>query len=106
MKPRHGNFFTCPVGRRMSLAFKFLYMSKKATHAAFLMAPPDEKTLDSKGKWSTETDPDTDPEYPGRISLGANRAVQFVPKESSYIHEGPPNMGNVLDSVDDENNRR
>lgn len=83
MDPKHGNFFTCPKLHTMSLAFKLKYMSKKATHAVFLMAPPDKKTLKSKGKWTTDTDPDTDPEYPGRISLEANRVVEFVPKVSS-----------------------
>ncbi|KAH7718905.1 hypothetical protein AAVH_13675 [Aphelenchoides avenae] len=83
MDPKHGNFFTCPKLHTMSLAFKLKYMSKKATHAVFLMAPPDKKTLKSKGKWTTDTDPDTDPEYPGRISLEANRVVEFVPKKAA-----------------------
>ncbi|KAH7727393.1 hypothetical protein AAVH_05053 [Aphelenchoides avenae] len=75
MNSKHGNFFACPKGRTMSLAFKFEYMTEKATHAIFLTQPADYKTLKSKGKWH-KGDPDTDPDYPGRISLEANRAVE------------------------------
>lgn len=81
-------FFSCKFGQTMSVAFHFAFMSRKATHAAFLMQYPTRQALRSKGKSVLKSaNPDTDPDYPGRISLGTNRAVPFKPQKGNEAAE-------------------
>lgn len=53
--------------------FRFRFMDKKATHATFLMQGIPKWLIRSQGK--TNSDPDTERDYPGQISLETNRGV-------------------------------
>lgn len=84
LKDENKDFFTCPEGQELTLSFRFLRMSKAATHAGFLLQPPIVKWLHSKGQLAM--DPDADG-YSGQGSLQRNRAFWFKAPKTSKTNQ-------------------
>lgn len=78
--PQDSDFFACKAGEKLSLSFRFLRVSKKATHAIFVMQPVTKSMLLSHDLKDADFGA---PFYPGKVSLGRNRKVWYESPDSS-----------------------